>query len=543
MTMSTLHTRNTSPYTWSKQDLFFGVLQMLALTCAIVQWRIGTSPENVACVTMVVASSTLVFQYLWRSGSTVEYPVSSLALLGSCFTTQFAALLAQTLDGTEFVALLRWPETTFAVLSGVQVLLVGTHWVYRHMAISQSISGYITEHVLEPIGAMAAPPVYAIWAMSVLGIVAMLNGGGAATGDVGGKFFQAFNFMAYIPCLIPIYYRQFGEAYCDFKIHGTLLAVYVGVMIVTAIVMNARQFMAVGPVQVGFIFLLFYWRDPQPITAQTLRRLAVITVLLGVAISFFADLSLAMVINRDKRSSVSRIELMKETWETLLDRERIEQFKQAELSTSSYKRYDETYLSNPMMARFSETKFHDNNIYFSTLTTDAERAETWQVTIDKAMSILPQPVIDGLDLKVDKNYTTYSFGDFYRYLSEGLDNTLGGFAVGSLWAHLITLFGLTWFPVVVVVLTYPAFVFIDSFSRKGTSRLDVAPVVMCSSWLLFSYAIGGESLVWKVGFYLRDLPQKVILYLMAYAAVKYGCLLFGKDIHSMGRTKVQGHVG
>jgi hypothetical protein len=541
--MSTLQpSSNASRYAWNKRDLFFGVLQALALICGLVQWRIGTSPENLACVAMVVASSTLVFQYLWRSGSTVQYPVSSLALLGSCITTEFAALVAQTLDGTEFVALLRWPETTFAVLSGLQVLLVGTHWVYRHMAVSQSISAYITEHVLAPVGAMAVPPVYMIWAMSGLGILAMLNGGGAATGDAGGKFFQAFNFMAYIPCLIPIYYRQFGRAYCDFKVHGMLLAVYAAVMVVTAIVMNARQFMAIGPVQVGFIFLLYYWRDPQPITGQTLKRLGVIAVLLGLAISFFADLSLAMVINRDKRSSVSRMELMQETVKTLLDPEQIQQFRQAELGAAGYKRYDETYLSNPLMARFSETKFHDNNIYFATVATDAERGETWQATLDKTVSILPQPVIDAFDLGIDKNYTTYSFGDFYRYLNEGLDNTLGGFAVGSLWAHLITLFGLMWFPVAVVVLTYPAFVFIDSFSRQGAGRLDVAPVVMCSSWLLFSSALGGESLVWKIGFYLRDFPQKVILYLLAYAAVKYGCLLFGQDIHLLGTLKERNRV-
>jgi len=67
-------------------------------------------------------------------------------------------------------------------------------------------------------------------------------------------------------------------------------------------------------------------------------------------------------------------------------------------------------------------------------------------------------------------------------------------------------------------------------------------VVMCSSWLLFSSALGGESLVWKIGFYLRDFPQKVILYLLAYAVVKYGCLLFGQDIHLLGTLKERNRV-
>lgn len=507
---------------WTKGDLFFGLLQALCLGCGFLQVLIDPRPDNLNCVALVVASSTLVIQYLWRSGCAADYPISSLAILGLCVTTQYAALVAQTLGWISFIELLRWPLTTFGVLAVVQVVAVFAHWVYKGLAVTNAMTDVIARHLLAPVGTLSVPPVNAIWAMSILGVIALAKGG-AATGDVGGKAFQALNFLAYMPFLIPIYHRQHGAAYCDMKRHGPVLMAYVGLLVVVAVALNARQFMAIGPVQTCLIFLVYFLKDPTPITRKTIAKLALIAGTLSVAVALFADVSIAMVINRDKRDTLGARELIMATIQTLGDREKIEQYKRGAYDFADYKRYDETYLSNAMMARFSETKFHDNNIYFSTLMSDFERQDLWNFTIDKALSILPQPMLDSLDIKIDKNGVFYSFGDFYRYLNEGPD-TLGGFAVGSLWAHLIALFGLSLFPVVVFLIIFPTYVFLDAFSRRGP-RLDVAPVVMCSTWVIFSYALGGESLAWKFGFYVRDFPQKVILYLLLYGAYRQ-CVIF-----------------
>jgi hypothetical protein len=238
-----------------------------------------------------------------------------------------------------------------------------------------------------------------------------------------------------------------------------------------------------------------------------------------------------MVINRDKVAILKPREMIEETLKTLADRPRLQQYRQAAQDGAEFKRYDEAYLDNPVIARFSETKFHDNNIHLATRSTEAERHAIWQLTEDKALSILPQPVLDAMDLKVDKNELMFTFADYNRYLTEGPDGTLGGYATGSMWGHIIALFGLAWAPFVVALVLLPSYLILDSFARRG-GGFDIAPMAMCSTWVIFIYGLGGDSLVYSIGFYLRDFPQRLALYLLVYAGVRYALMLFQKPIHA-----------
>ncbi|RZL02115.1 MAG: hypothetical protein EOP36_08815 [Rubrivivax sp.] len=518
-------------FTWNKSDLFFGLMQAIGLLCAFCQWLIDPQVENLNCVALVVLSSSLVIQYLWRSRSPIEHPLSSLALLGMCVTTQYAALVAQTLGWTSFTALLRWPQTTFLVLGSVQLLAVGTHWVYRHLAVTQAISDFTAHKVLSPLGALSIPPINTLWTMTAIGLVSMATAGGTATGDAGGKALQAFSFLAYMPFLILIYHRRLGDAYCDIKKHGPLILAYVGILILVAMARNGRQLMAIGPVQAALIFLVYFLQDPTPITGRTIRRLAALTIAVSIAIVLFADLAVAMVINRDKVAILKPRELIEETIQTLADRTRLRQYRQAAQDGAELNRYDEAYLDNPVIARFSETKFHDNNIEIATRTTESERRAIWQLTEDKVLAILPQPVLDAMGLKVDKNELMFTFADYNRYLTEGPDGTLGGYATGSVWGHIIALFGLAWAPMVVVLMLLPSYVILDGFSRRGHG-FDIAPMAMCSTWVIFIYGLGGDSLVYNIGFYLRDFPQRLAIYLVVYAGVRYTLMLFHRPAHA-----------
>lgn len=509
------------PLSWDHRDLFFGLLQGLCLLCAGLQVFIDSSTENLSCVAMVAASSCLLFHYLWRSGATVDYPLSSLAMLGLCVSTQYAALIAQTSGWISFIHLLKWPVTTFSVLATVQVVAVASHWTYKNLAAPNTASALTCRHVLTPMGAMSAPPVHALWIMAVLGGYALSKGMVVATGDVGGKAFQAVNFMAYMPFLIPLYYRRHGAGYCNIKVHGPALLAYAGLMIVIAMARNARQYMVIGPLQVALIFLVYLLQNPQPITRRTLTRLTALAIGAVIAVLAMTDLATAMLLTREKRDTVGSVELVKETLMALTDRDKLAERRQSDMDQATYKRYDEAYLSNPMLARFSETKFHDNHIQDATVMSRMEKADLENLTRDKLLAILPQPILDAMDIKLDKDVLAFSFGDFYRYLNEGPEGTLGGFATGSVWAHIIGLFGLDWFPVITALIFLPSFMLLDCFNRRG-GNFDIAPVMMCSTWVIFSFALGGESLAFKVNFYLRDLPQKLIIYVLVLGAIKHG---------------------
>ncbi len=523
--MSTLMVQSTArTYTWTRRDLFFGALQALVLLCAVLQWRIGPDTDNMTCVALVLIASTALFQYLWHSDAMLETPVSSLALMGMGVTTQLASLLAQTAEWVRFVELLRWPVTTFSVLCCVQLLAISVHWVHRRLAATQRFTQAVARHVLTPMGVMDAPPIHVVWLMAGLGLYALAVSG-VATGDSGGKALEGFSFLAYIPFLIPIYHKQMGPAFCDIKKHGPLLLLYVLAMVLVSVAKNGRQLMAIGPVQAGLIYMLYAMQDPTPITRRTIRRLAALVAALAVVITVFSDVAVAMVLNRDKARQISPVEMIEETVRTFMDKPRIAQYKDAQRDDAVYGRYNEAYLSSPVLARFSETKFHDNNIYQATVLTDAEREELRKTSFDKLFTILPQPVLDAMGIDIDKDELAYSMGDYFRYLYEGPDNTLGGYATGSMWAHLIGLFGLPWLAPLATVIFVLVFLALDSFSRKGRG-FDVAPVLICSAWATFLYALAGESAVGKVAYLLRDLPQKVLMYALLYWCIRQGLALF-----------------
>jgi hypothetical protein len=523
--MSTIvATLESRAFTWTRRDLFFGSLQGVAMLCAALQCVIARDSENLSCVALTLIALSVLFQYLWRSDALVETPVSSLALLGMGVTTQFASLVAQTVEWVRFVELLRWPLTTFAVLCSVLLLAIAVHWIHRHLAMTQRFTQGMARHVMAPMGVLEMPRIEAIWIMAAFGLYALASAG-VATGDSGGKALEALSFLAYVPFLIPIYYKQFGNTYCDIKKHGPVLMAYVLAMVVVSVAKNGRQLMAIGPVQAGLVYMMWAMQDPTAITRRTLQRLALLLVGLTVVLAVFADLSVAMVLNRDKVREIGPIEMIEETVRTFMDKPLIAQYKDAQRDDAAYGRYNEAYLSSPVLARFSETKFHDNNIYLATVLTDAEREELRKTSFDKLFTILPQPVLDAMGIDIDKDELAYSMGDYFRYLYEGPDNTLGGYATGSMWAHLIGLFGLPWLAPLATVIFVLVFLALDSFSRKGRG-FDVAPVLICSAWATFLYALAGESAVGKVAYLLRDLPQKVLMYALLYWCIRQGLALF-----------------
>ncbi|WP_210497633.1 hypothetical protein, partial [Microvirga antarctica] len=92
------------------------------------------------------------------------------------------------------------------------------------------------------------------------------------------------------------------------------------------------------------------------------------------------------------------------------------------------KPYDERYLSNPLFGRLTETKFHDNMLYFGSLFGDDDRERLITNQIDKMVAIVPQNFLDFLGIKLKKDDYFYSNGDFYASLNHG--GALGGYATG-----------------------------------------------------------------------------------------------------------------
>jgi len=504
--------RSKSPL--EKIDFVFHVLQAICVVCAAVQVFIDSSADNLICTLLASVSISAVLQYLRISRAPMKYPVSSLAMIGLCATTEFMSLVAQSFYWNPLIYMLRVPLFTFSVLAVVQLLAIAAHMCVTRLQGIQNVREFLAERVVLPMGGFSVPSVGMIWWMAFFGAIAMLVGGVSETGNVGGKFFEALSFMAYLPYMIPLYYIAFGERYCSMRKQVVFIVLYALVIVAIGMARNVRQVMLIGPVQALFIYFIYSMQDARPVTKNSVKKLLVVLVLGLVALQFVADLATAMVINRDKRRTASPIDMVSETIATLGDRTRIAMYRQQAFDEALYANYDEAYIPNPVLARFSETKFHDNMFFISTQLSDAAKEDLADVILDKIKVLLPQNVLKKLNIRLDKNRFMFSMGDYYRVLHMD-EYAYGGYATGSVWADVLNLFG-WWSPVFVFGMLVLSFTLMDPLSRAKIGILNISPVALCASWPIFIYGLGGESLVARIGIAFREIPQRLILFVLAY---------------------------
>lgn len=503
------------------KDLVFGTLLALCTVCGLGQMLIDSSSDNVLSTAYVMGSSSLVFGYLWRGNATTTHPLSSLSIIGLVNSTQFASLVAQTVELQSLTQLLRAPTFTFFMLSVVISMAVLTHYGYRHFTPLANVSAFIANRIYAPLRAFERPQPLVIWCLAALGMAAQVAGGGKM-GDVGGKFLFGFSFLIWMPFLIPIYQSTSNGTYCNLKKQLPLVILHGLAIAADSLIKNGRGGLFAAPVQLVLLYLLFFMHTPHRVTARFLRGMAVLAVVAGVSVTVMSDLATAMVIARDKRDSVSTRELLETTYNAFMDKAAIAAYRERNLASSAWSMYDESYLQNPLLARFSETKFHDNMFFVVSELTEAERGEAAHESIFRIVLLLPQTVLDFFELKIQKDFYRYSMGDYFVNLHHGAG--VGSYLTGSIWAEIYDVSG-SWFPVTCALMLLPCFWLFDAMVKPGAGFV-VAPPAMCTAWQIFHFGLGGESISAKASFLLRDTPQRVLLYALALASVTLVLRLF-----------------
>lgn len=491
------------------QVLFLG-LNGVALLAAAGQLLIDSDAVNALAVLLVTASVIGTMQYLERTHAFDDAPISSLAVLGLCVTTQWASLMAQTLAGNGLVEGLKMPLETFSMLFVVQALAVGSHGLYRRFQPLRVVRGAIAEAVAAPLGLYRPPSPTALWLMSLIG-AGSLAVGSAEAGDAGGKLFQAFAVFAWLPAMIPILYARYGSAYCRISAQIPLLAGYALLLVGIGLARNGRSLMIVGPIQLLLVMLIYGLRDHRPATRRWVATLVAGALAAGLFTFAARDLATAMVVVRDQRETMQPLDLLQETVAALGDRGKLELYRDSEAGMSRFEVYDEIYLDNPLLARFSETKFHDNMLAILEQLNEEERASIGEVTWMKTLAQLPQPLLNRLGIAVDKERYEFSMGDYYRSMTEN-EQYLGGYAIGSIWTDMLAVFD-WWAPLVAVLIFVPVYISLDILSRiDRDGGLELSPLAVCIAWSVFLYGLSADSLAARIAFFVRDHPQRLLLY-------------------------------
>jgi hypothetical protein len=224
-----------------------------------------------------------------------------------------------------------------------------------------------------------------------------------------------------------------------------------------------------------------------------------------------ADLATAMEIARAGRGKVPPLEMVQNTFAIWGRPYELQKYRAAK-DAATRSAYDEKYIANPLLARFVETKFHDNSLHFAgLLTTQANKAKLGEITAQSLWAILPTPFLDALGIKLDKEKLQFSTGDYIVYLSRGVP--LGGRRTGSVIAEGITLLGGPLFSLVYAGMCLIVFAIMDLLTVRPASGMpSLTPLAMMKIWTLFLYGITAESFGVMFTFYARDVLQMIVLY-------------------------------
>jgi hypothetical protein len=299
-------------------------------------------------------------------------------------------------------------------------------------------------------------------------------------------------------------------------LHGLLIAV-------VGIAVNVRNTMFAGITTVSLLYLLHGLRSSKQIKAPTLAKFAALVVIVALLMQPLSDLVFSMVAARTVRGKVSAAEMIENTIYIFQRPDLIKAIKASQvkdLLTS----YDETYIANPMLARLTETKFHDNALHFAReIVTDEDKARMQQVTVNSCWAALPSPILKIIGINLIKTDLKFSTGDYLAYLTTG--QPLGAFRTGSVFAEGLVVFGYM-FPFVYAFGCFILFYLFDLLTtRVSAGRVVISAAAMMSIWHFFLHGITADSIGILFTFIVREFPQFVLTYVLALGASR---LLLGK---------------
>lgn len=498
---------------WTSARVINSSLITLLLLAFLAQMGIDFSTDNIACACIVLSSSMMTLLYLRWTDALVTHPMSSFAIFGFCVTSQLGALLVQSLSWTALTYELRQPLETFGLLALYQATGISAHAFYRSFTASKTIEQSPVRKLFSAVGLYATPAAANLWVIGGIGVFGILTAGGGGEGGVGNKLSHGLSFLAWAPFLIPVYVQQQGTIYCRKSINYFFLSGYVLLIALLGLAANTRSMMFTGVVTVGLIAVLAGMRSNRIVTRAQVAKIAALLAV-GVALIVpMSDLATAMVVSRSARGT-SAAQMIERTFEVLQQPHLLEAQRLKEKFASVRGNYDENYIANPIAARFVETKFHDNALYFASQLSPRAEEELMYISIDLLWSTLPDPILKRLGIPVNKSELRFSMGDYLAHQAVG--GPLGGYKTGSIFAQGGALFGM-FFPLVYFAICLILFALLDLLSfRTSAGKVLVSVIGLLTIWRLFLYGITTESLTNTFAYITRTFIQTIVLYLAAY---------------------------
>jgi hypothetical protein len=355
-----------------------------------------------------------------------------------------------------------------------------------------------------------------IWILGFIGIIPWLS----ASFHMGAfvqRFAFGFSFLSWFPfvLLLPPYLNPSNRRQILIRVTG-----FYSLHAIFSLALNSRSIL-MGPLGVLLVsgvmcILLGYYI----VTPKTVLRVSIIMFAGIFFIGFLGDLSTAMLMERDNRAERSFSEQLAATYDRFWDKEALRAFNiEYQKSTegeSAAQVWQEDYIANPFLGRLVQVKFDDNLLSRVERLSETGGKAVWEITFQKLLAVLPEPVLQLFAISLDKKYvTSFSVADYIDVLTG--DGFLGGMKVGSLPVHVYTLAGYA-FPLVLIPIYGLIFCFVGAMVTNPETLRTGVPVVSSLALLLgykMFYETGYDSLNFILGFLTRTCFEIGLMYYIA----------------------------
>lgn len=510
---------------------------VVLLLCAFLQWLIDPGALNNLSVVLVLISSFVTLQTVVRASVFRVAPLPALIVLGFNVATSSGALVAQTFSLRAITFNLQVPVFTFGGCAIFQLSLLASLWIFLLPSGFRSSARVINRVVARPMGLMRAPTPGQLWMMGLLGAgvlawsATVAYSGEVAYGDVGDKFLLGLTYLVYAPFLIPIARYVYPEARPVTRINLWLLLGYTLLLVVIGVAGNSRGAFAMGVANMGMASFVLVLMGQLVVSAKLRRALLIGAFVLLATMPTLSDLATAMVVVRGERGTVSSAQLVSRTFAAFQDKAALQAYRKT-MSITTAGEYSETYLSNPFLARFVETKFFDNTLALKDVSTQRHSAALWEITLDKTLALLPTPVLKLTGIDVDKSQLGFSIGD--ALYNQQFGSALGGYRVGSTLAHGLAMMGAFTY-VAVIPLFLLVFVALQALTSTNGAFVVISPVILLQFMRIY-YLADGDSLLGAVTLLLRGLPQDILLYALIFHLTRLMTTVLPTRRYALGQS-------
>ena len=458
------------------------------------------------------------------------YPISFLVLFGLGIFYYYTPVI---------VTLLEFKPVTFTFLvpfdTAIHHFLFITMVVVSFCVYTKLIgTRNIFRHILLKLGYFPPPTDRQIWVLGILGLLGMIYQRGVQGADFSaasaGWFYRLIvgitPFAAAPVCLLmkKIYSNEPIEVSPKTK-----KAVYFHIIVafILGISSGSRSLMISFFCVLFLIFFLYVLINNIRITSFfSSRKIICLFVFFYMVTGPLSDLALAMVINRKAGKEQTALQYIESTFDIFLNKELLYKLKmefdnQNNTIITDKMAWDEYYVDNVFLARFSNLKIWDQTMHH------AERVgfDNYKMKNffgERIISYLPTPLINLLGINFNKyDAVDCSSGDLLYGLSEGGYVPVRGYRVTSHVGMGLATFGYKFYIIsfgVYILLFYMLDSLCFIFQRRKKIIVSLGTLVLF--YQLFIFFTNGEGLVRDLGFMFRGYIQNIVIYLILFGFIR-----------------------